>query len=195
MYRFIETIRIEEGRICHASYHDLRMNETRRSCWGVCTEWRVSDWVDPTPFRERTRCRLVYGKEVEKVEYLPYVPRRITRLRLTDGEGVDYRFKYADRSALDALFAQRGEADDVLIVRKGLLTDTSIANVALWNGKEWHTPARPLLNGTCRRRLLEEGIIREKDIPVSRLAEYRKICLFNAMLHWEETVLDCTAIE
>ena len=39
------------------------------------------------------------------------------------------------------------EQDEILITRNGLLTDTSIANIALFNGKEWHTPKHPLLKG------------------------------------------------
>ena len=35
------------------------------------------------------------------------------------------------------------EQDEILITRNGLLTDTSIANIALFNGKEWHTPKHP----------------------------------------------------
>ena len=49
---------------------------------------------------------------------------------MVDCDEADYRYKSADRSLLDRLFALRGAADDVLIVRRGLITDTSIANVA-----------------------------------------------------------------
>ena len=55
-------------------------------------------------------------------------------------DDIDYRYKQADRRVLDEAFALRDTADDVLIVRHGLLTDTSIANIALWDGCEWHTP-------------------------------------------------------
>lgn len=82
-----------------------------------------------------------------------------------------------------------------LIVRNGLLTDTSIANIALWNGLHWYTPAHPLLKGTHRARLLDEGILTERDIPVEEIKQYQKICLFNAMLHFGEMELPCTQIE
>ena len=80
-------------------------------------------------------------------------------------------------------------ADDVLIVRHGLLTDTSIANIALWNGCEWHTPAQPLLAGTQRRYLLDTGQIKETDIPVASLGNYRHIRLFNALIPFGEVEL------
>ncbi len=49
--------------------------------------------------------------------------------------------------------------DDILIIRDGLLTDTSICNVALWNGTSWITPARPLFSGTMRAYLLDKGLV------------------------------------
>ena len=79
--------------------------------------------------------------------------------------------------------------DEVLIVSRGVLTDTSIANIALWNGKEWHNPAKPLLEGTCRRTLLNAGVVKETNIPVTSLKEYRYIRLFNAMIPFGEIEL------
>lgn len=35
------------------------------------------------------------------------------------------------------------EQDEILITRMAMLIDTSIANIALFNGKEWHTPQTP----------------------------------------------------
>ena len=96
---------------------------------------------------------------------------------------------------LDSLFTRRGEADDILIVRNGLLTDTSIANIALWDGRQWHTPTRPLLKGTRRAELLDNGILTEHDIPVEKIWTYRKIRLFNAMLHFGEIELPCADIQ
>lgn len=78
----------------------------------------------------------------------------------------------------------------MLIVRNGRLTDTSIANVALWNGTEWHTPSFPLLKGTHRQRLLDEGRIVERDITVDDLSLYSRVRLFNAMISFGEIEID-----
>ena len=104
-----------------------------------------------------------------RVEYFPYHVRPVHSLQLVVQDDIDYRYKQADRRVLDEAFALRDTADDVLIVRHGLLTDTSIANIALWDGCEWHTPAQPLLAGTQRRYLLDTGQIKETDIPVASL--------------------------
>lgn len=189
MYRFIETLCIEKGELKNVEYHNRRMNETRRFFWGDSPLLDVRNFVNPEEYEERTRCRLVYGYGIESVEYFPYTVRPVSSLKLIHDETIDYRFKWADRSVLDHLFVQRGQADDVLIVRNGLLTDTSIANIALWNGREWHTPSFPLLNGTHRQRLLNEGLVTEYPIKAGQLADYTHIRLFNAMIEFGELEL------
>lgn len=106
---------------------------------------------------------------------------------------IDYACKSTDRSALNRLFARRGVYDDILIVRRHLLTDTSIANIALFDGSHWHTPQHPLLKGTKRAELLDKGILTEKDIRTEELPAYSTVRLFNAMIDWGEVELpaDC----
>lgn len=192
MCRFIEALRIEDGRIYDVLLHNARLNRTlAENGVHLPSPVRLEAFIHPEGHRERTKCHVDYGMEgVEGITYAPYRPRLVRSLALVDGGAVDYRFKYADRSRLDALFAERGRADDVLIVRNGFLTDTTIANVALYDGCQWVTPAHPLLEGTKRRRLLAQGILVEKDIPVAGIFAYRKICTLNAMLDFREMEFD-----
>lgn len=194
MCRYIETIRIEKGRLRNIAYHDRRMNEVRREVWGVDRSVSLETYIDASPYEERTRCRVTYGRDVESVEFFPYQIRPVHSLQLVRGGQIEYRRKRADRSELNALFACRGEADDVLIVRGGLLTDTSIANIALGDGTDWYTPASPLLEGTQRACLLDAGMIRPLDIHADDLSRFQKIRLFNAMIDFGEIEIDCSAI-
>lgn len=194
MCRYIETIRIEKGRLRNIAYHDRRMNEVRREVWGVDRSASLETYIDASPYEERTRCRVTYGRDVESVEFFPYQIRPVHSLQLVRGGQIEYRRKRADRSELNALFACRGEADDVLIVRGGLLTDTSIANIALGDGTGWYTPASPLLEGTQRDCLLDAGMIRPLDIHADDLSRFQKIRLFNAMIDFGEIEIDCSAI-
>lgn len=194
MCRYIETIRIEKGRLRNIAYHDRRMNEVRREVWGVDRSVSLETYIDASPYEERTRCRVTYGRDVESVEFFPYQIRPVHSLQLMRGGQIEYRRKRADRSELNALFACRGEADDVLIVRGGLLTDTSIANIALGDGTGWYTPASPLLEGTQRACLLDAGMIRPLDIHADDLFRFQKIRLFNAMIDFGEIEIDCSAI-
>ena len=194
MCRYIETIRIEKGRLRNIAYHDRRMNEVRREVWGVDRSVSLETYIDASPYEERTRCRVTYGRDVESVEFFPYQIRPVHSLQLVRDGQIEYRRKRADRSELNALFACRGEADDVLIVRGGLLTDTSIANIALGDGTGWYTPASPLLEGTQRACLLDAGMIRPLDIHADDLSRFQKIRLFNAMIDFGEIEIDCSAI-
>jgi len=112
--------------------------------------------------------------------------RPVHSLRLVTCDEIDYSYKSTDRQCLNDLFAQRGGHDDILIIRDGLLTDTSICNVALWNGTSWITPARPLLCGTMRAYLLDKGLVQAEDIPVEDLPKYTRIRLFNALIGFGE---------
>ena len=186
MFPFIETIRIEDGRIHNLPYHNRRMNETRRNVLHQTATLDLSDYIRPGNYRERTKCRVEYDKVMLRVDYAAYRIRPVSSLRLVVDDEADYRYKSTDRSVLDRLFACREAEDDVLVVRKGLLTDTSICNIALWNGKQWVTPSAPLLTGTKRASLLDQGEIVAGNIRPEDLPGYSRIRLFNAMIEFGE---------
>jgi 4-amino-4-deoxychorismate lyase len=78
---------------------------------------------------------------------------------------------------------QRGGSDDILIIKNGMVTDTSYSNV-IFRDKigNWVTPSTCLLKGTRRLNLLKNRIITETDIRVSDLKYYNEIRLINAMI-------------
>lgn len=186
MYPFIETIRIENGQIWNLPYHNRRMNETRRVHYPDAERINLADFIHPESYGERTKCRVEYASELLNMEYQPYHIRPVSSLRLVRSDTVSYRYKSTERTALNELFAQREEADDVLIVYNDFLTDTSICNMALWNGNCWHTPHAPLLEGTKRASLIDAGILSPAEIRVTDLNRYSHICLFNAMIEFGE---------
>ena len=73
MSPFIETIRIENGQIHNLPYHNRRMNETRRDVLHQTGFLDLSDCIQPGDYRERTKCRVEYDKDILKVEYAPIV--------------------------------------------------------------------------------------------------------------------------
>ena len=95
-------------------------------------------------------------------------------------------YKSTDRSRLNALVAQKGNCDDIIIVKHGLLTDTSFTNLAIFDGKHWVTPRHPLLPGTKRAALLDKGMIQKADITLEDLRNANKVSLFNAMIEFGE---------
>lgn len=190
MSPFIETIRIEHGAIQNLSYHNQRMNATRQALFGLNTPIDLAGSIQPDVYLQRTKCRVAYSRDILTVDYAPYQIRPVHSLRLLSCDSIDYPYKSTDRSALNALFADRAEADDICIVRHGLLTDTSICNIALWNGSQWITPASPLLPGTMRASLLDTTKIIPGDIRPDDLLDYFRIRLFNAMIGFGEVELN-----
>ncbi|MEN9849162.1 MAG: hypothetical protein RL368_1902 [Pseudomonadota bacterium] len=87
-----------------------------------------------------------------------------------------------NRDAINQFVAEKETADDVLFVKNGLITDTSIANVAFFNGTQWVTPRIPLLVGTTRARLLQSGKLHLMDITPTMLPSFEKMALCNAIL-------------
>ncbi len=199
MCRCVETIRLCDGRWDDLSPHDRRMDRTRRELFGateplslrrVLTE-AVGGGCPPGV----VKARVEYDLRVRSVELLPYRRPEIRSLALVCDDTIDYGYKFCDRSRLDALRASVPEADDVLIVRRGLLTDSSFCNIALLREDgRWITPERPLLAGTMRDRLLESGVLRPGTIPADELHAYRRIALFNAMNGWGTLCLGMEAL-
>ena len=130
------------------------------------------------------KCRVLYKAAIERIEFALYTPPLITSLLLAQADDLDYTHKSTDRTRLASLHdlaTQRG-ASDALIVRRGLVTDTTFCNVAFSaDGLTWVTPARPLLRGVMREHLLRTGRIVEGDIAADAIRSYRSVRLFNAM--------------
>lgn len=169
-------------------YHEARLNRTRQMLWASREPLVLQDHLEIPHFvdNHKHKCRITYEKEIVSVEWEKYQPRTIRSLRLVEAENMEYAFKYNNRQAIDFLYDQRGSCDDVLIVRQGLITDTSYANIALFDGSGWYTPEQPLLAGTQRARLLDEGVIIPRAIRAEDMRTYVRLKLFNAMLSWQE---------
>jgi 4-amino-4-deoxychorismate lyase len=122
---------------------------------------------------------------VYDVRAVRYEPKRIHTLKLVDiPEGFVYHFKYADRTMIDRLYAWRGDADDILMMRNGWLTDTSVANIAFLKKDRWYTPAQPLLAGTTWKRLVSAGILIPRPIYKDEFESFESWRVFNAMNDW-----------
>jgi len=179
----LETIRCEEGRPAHLEYHQQRAERSLRQL-GYPLHLDLSALIAP-PDNALYRCRVLYDAASARAEYIPYQTKTVQTLQLIQADTLDYALKYADRAELEYLFAQRRGADDILIVKNGLITDTSIANIAFFNGAQWLTPKRPLLAGTTRERLLDEKRIIESDIAPDDLADFEAFALLNAMVGFQ----------
>lgn len=181
MCRLLESIMVCDGLIIHPEAHQRRMHYSAIECFGSVLFPDLNQFVRIPPEASKGvwRCRIIYGREIETVEFVPYTPRRVRSLKIVVDNQLDYHLKFADRSRLDELFGKRGECDDVIIAQNGRLTDTTIANLVFWDGATWHTPAHPLLPGTQRAFLLESGQIVESEITLSNYRSFQLAGMIN----------------
>lgn len=181
---FFETIKAIEGKVLNLSYHQARY-ESVLNYFGISKSQNLKDFIQ-LPKNGLYKCRLTYDvyNNIE-VTYQVYKKREISSLKIVYDDSIEYSMKYANRDKLDKLFALRGECDDILIVKNSLITDTSIANIAFFDGSRWITPASPLLRGTTRERLLREGKIFEEEIVVNDLEKFSQVALMNAMIDFD----------
>jgi 4-amino-4-deoxychorismate lyase len=176
----LETIKIENGEIHNLSYHQQRCDESRQTLFQTTDTLELSSIINP-PKKGLYRCRILYGETLHSIDYIPYTPKKIQTLRIVPSD-IDYSLKYANRDSLNALLESNKDVDEVIIEKNGYLTDTTISNIAFYDGEQWFTPAKPLLEGTMRAKLIDEGFLQIKEIKREDLYHYSQVALMNAMI-------------
>ena len=154
------------------------------STLGVSACQNLQSHLNPPPIG-LYRCRLTYNENQIDVSYHPYSKRTVKSLKIIHDDAITYTQKSTDRTHIDKLFNLREECDDVLIVKNGFVTDTSIANIAFLKDGVWYTPSTPLLEGTTRERLLDDGFLTAQDIRVEDLESFSQVALLNAMIDFD----------
>ncbi|MFA7686596.1 MAG: aminotransferase class IV [Moheibacter sp.] len=188
MSRFIESICIIDGKIRQPGLHQHRMNRSRYKILGITEAIDLEENIfsNLAPQIGKYKCRIVYGAEIESVEFIPYQIRPIKSIRLVENNAIEYPYKYSDRKAFELLSDNIAE-DEILVVRNGQITDTSFSNIVFFDGKKKVTPRGFLLNGTMRQSLLESGKITEDAIGPADLKRFHSFQLINAMMDLEES--------
>ncbi len=176
----LETIRIEDGVIHNLRYHQQRCNKSRQILFDSHDVLDLFSCID-APKSGLYRCRILYAEHLHSIEYIPYTPKEIHSLKIVSSE-IEYSLKYANRDALNALLESNRDVDEVIIEKEGYLTDTTISNIAFFDGEQWVTPLTPLLEGTMRAKLIDEGFLHPKKIKREDLQNYSQVALMNAMI-------------
>lgn len=190
MCRLFESIKALDGRFFNLKYHNERVNKARRELFDQADEIYLEEFLE-VPEKTKNglfKCRVVYDKVIIKMEWEKYYWRDVEKLKVVEDNQIEYSYKFAERKRIDDLVKENTSSskEEILIVKNGLLTDTSRTNVVLFDGKEWYTPASPLLKGTQRQKLLDEKKITEKEIFFRDLKNYRTIKLINAMMEFDD---------
>ncbi len=184
MSLLIESIKIFNGRIYNLNRHQQRMNNSRKALFGIDIPISLrSKILIPALYHTGLiKCRIVYNTEINQITYHKYIPKPIKSVQLVYDNSIVYDHKYKDREHINQLYAQRGECDDIIIVKNGMLTDSSYCNIALRKLGKWYTPDSCLLQGTRRTQLIDQRKLIVKPIPVDTIHNYDRISLVNAMM-------------
>ncbi|MCX7797752.1 MAG: aminotransferase class IV [Melioribacter sp.] len=183
MCRLIESIKILDRKIYNVEYHNKRMNKSRKSLFNCKDDLNLLDYIEiPEGVSKGLyKCRVLYSEIIESIEFIPYRKKKINSVALIEDNFLSYEYKYEDRNGINGLLSKTN-ADEIIIVKNNFLTDASFANIVLSDGNTFLTPSTPLLKGTKRAQLLDEGIIKEEELKKDDIKKFKFLYLINAML-------------
>jgi 4-amino-4-deoxychorismate lyase len=190
MSLLVESIRSENGKLLNISFHNERMISSLSAIFGLKKDFDLEKLITiPESAKYGVfKCRVEYDREVTKVEFTPYIIKVIRTLKIVEDNTIEYSHKFVDRKEIAELYSMRGNADDILIIKKGMVTDTSYSNVVFRDQKgNWVTPSTYLLPGTKRASLLNSGILKETSITYRDISKYTEMKLINAMIGIEDS--------
>jgi 4-amino-4-deoxychorismate lyase len=187
MSLLFESIRVASGKYENLVYHQQRMRRSLKELYGNTEPFNLEEYLHriPAPTDGVYKCKLYYTDQTKSVEFKEYCAKRVSSLKIVEHDSIEYDYKYANREMIEHLFSLRNNCDDVLIVKKGFITDTSYANIAFKKYDKWFTPWQPLLQGSMRQQLLEHNQIQEEEISVGNIHKYSAARIFNAMLRFD----------
>lgn len=187
MSLLLETLKLEDGELCNLVYHQRRFDNARLALFPdeKPLDLKTEVIVPESCKKGSYRCRISYRRSIEKIEISTHHIRTFNCLQTVSCEDIDYTFKYADRRMLEDLLSQRKGADDVLVIKNGFVTDTSIGNIALFDGTYWYTPVHCLLEGTKRQKLIEEKVIKVAAINYNEIWNFKKARILNCFYDLE----------
>ncbi len=192
MSRFIETIRFENGEFHLLDYHQERVDRTFTIFYSGYTSIQIAQ-VLPEFFEDgKHKFRLEYDQENHQLSHAPYLPKTIEKIKIIETD-LDYSFKFSKRSELQTMLDE-SKTDEIIIVKNGLITDSSYSNLAFFDGSDWWTPRQPLLTGVRRAHLLKKGKIKASRITKGDLSSFEIVSLINAMLDLGELVIPTKGI-
>ncbi|WP_300673511.1 aminotransferase class IV [Soonwooa sp.] len=190
MLQFIESIKVKDQKIFLADWHQKRMNETflhfQKECRiDVLDIYKILNHDEDGLYK----FRLVYDLENNfKTQMLPYAISEIEDFELVTDDNLDYRFKYLNRREIDIL-KQKSNAQEIIIVQNGNVTDTSFSNLLFLKDKTWYTPETYLLNGVQRQYLLNQNQIKTATISLENIQEFSHFQIINAMNDFDENFI------
>jgi 4-amino-4-deoxychorismate lyase len=196
MSLLIESIKLLDGKFCNLFYHEQRMIRSLQQVCGIDEDLNLEHFLGEldVPASGLFKCRILYDETTKDVEFIPYQQKKIERIKIVEHDRISYEYKFKDRRVIDKLFELRDDCDDILIVKKGNITDSSYSNIVFRRGKNWYTPWSSLLKGTMRQNLLDNNKIFQEQIELEDIESFKSFKLINAMLEFDGPEIDVSNI-
>jgi len=191
MCLLIETLKISQGQIHNLAYHNGRFNRAQKTLFDAKHTIDLGRIIDIKHLNKDVvyKCRLTYNAHIQNIEFEKYISKIIKTVQLITHNSIEYSFKYKNRTIFETL-KNKSQADEILIVKNGEITDFSFANVVFYSAdNKAFTPQNPLLKGTKRQFLIDEKIITPLKIKISDMSNYKYLKPINALLDFEKTPL------
>lgn len=188
MCQFIETLQVLDGKVQNLALHQARLNTCFKRFYNAEQGHSLTAILaqENLPTQGKIKCSVYYNQQTYKLQCQAYSPKPVKRFKLLEVPDLDYSYKYFDRTALESLFAQREDCEDIIITQNSCITDSYYANLAFFDGSVWWTPETYLLAGTKRAQLLQQGLLQEKRITRNHLCQFTQIARINAMMDLHE---------
>jgi len=187
MSRFIESIKVEDQKIFLTELHQKRMNDTFSNFGEVC-KIDISEIFKNLKHNENGLYKFRIEYDLENnfgTQIIPYVISEINDFELVIDNDINYSFKYSDRTQFQKM-KDKSQADEIIIIKENLITDTSFSNILFLKDKIWFTPKSYLLNGIMRQNLLSKNRIKETEISLKNIKEFSHFQLINALNDFDE---------
>jgi len=186
-FPLFESIGVIDGQVQHASWHEKRYIKSYMTYFKSRPVKTLFEGIDiPNAYQKgKVKLRISYNENEREWSFSNYTFCPIVNLQLVEHNAINYELKLEDRALLSELYQKRGDADDILIVRNGLLTDTSYGNITFRKKGRWFTPDEPLLEGTARARLLAHGKISSTSMNLENYREFEVFKMINALRDFE----------
>jgi 4-amino-4-deoxychorismate lyase len=160
--------------------------------FGSEDDFNLEEFLNELDFPKKGlyKCRILYDDLSKEVEFHPYLVKPVQTLRIIEHDRISYEFKYADRKTIDRLCGLRKNCDDILIAKRGLITDSSYSNIVFRKGNDWYTPWAALLKGTQRQKLIDSNKLIQEEIKIKDIRSFDTFKLINAMLEFDGPEID-----
>jgi len=190
MCLLLESICWENGRMALLDHHLNRMNSSRRELLGITDAINFPlNLKPPNNPQSKWKLRITYNQSINSIQWIPYIKSNPTKVLVLDPGPISYSFKFADRTVFENIKKEHPDFDDFIFLQNNYLTDGSYSNILLKSGEKWYTPATPLLEGVRKKHLINQGLIRERQLTKEDLIHADEIRLINAMLPFEDAII------